>query len=140
MSKLLIQKHKVEFWECDISGYVHNSKYFIWFERARFEIAKEVGLNDIEGINGEDGFYFPVLEAECKFINTIYMDTDLVIKTELEKPIAAKLKFKHTIEEEKTGRVLTRAITTVGVCSRKNGLVLKLSGEIQEKIENYFNN
>ena len=106
MSKLLIQKHKVEFWECDISGYVHNSKYFIWFERARFEIAKEVGLNDIEGINGEDGFYFPVLEAECKFINTIYMDTDLVIKTELEKPIAAKLKFKHTIEEEKTGNII----------------------------------
>lgn len=138
MSKWCVQKHKVEFWECDPSVTVHNSKYFIWFERARFLIAQEIGLEEvIKGISG-DRIYFPVIEAECKYIRPIPLDADLIIRTRLKKPKVAKLFFEHIITDEKTNEKYAQAVTIVGICSEEHGLILTLSDDFKEKLDNYF--
>lgn len=138
MGKALIQKHKVEFCECDMFKNVHNSKIFVWFERARFEIAKRVKLTEMQGIDGEDGYYFPVVEAECEFLEPITIGMNTIIKTELERPDVAKLKFNHVIENRKTGAILVKAYTVVSVCSRRKGLLLNLTEEMQRLIDKYL--
>lgn len=138
MSKWYNQKHIVSFWECDPSKTVHNTKYFIWFENARFAIAKEANLlSYIEEYSG-DKITFPVLEAECKFLLPIPLGAKLIIRTKLEKPKMAKLVFKHVITDEVTNKNYALATTTVGILSDKTGLCMNLDDNIRKIINNYL--
>ncbi len=141
MAKWHHEKHIVSFYECDPSRTVHNSKYFIWFENARFEIAKESNLDSyIEKLQEEKGdlLLFPVLEAECKFLLPIPLGTKLILRTKLEKPKAAKLVFKHVITGELDGKDYGTATTVVGILSSKRGLLISLNEDIQKLINDYI--
>lgn len=138
MSKWYSQKHTVLFWECDPSKTVHNTKYFIWFEEARFAIAKEANLlSYIDGCS-EERITFPVLEAECKFLLPVPLGANLIIHTKLEKPKMAKLVFKHVITDEVTNRDYATATTAVGILSDKSGLHMNLDESIKKIIYDYL--
>lgn len=138
MSKWYNQKHIVSFWECDPSKTVHNTKYFIWFENARFAIAKEANLLSYIAEYSGDKITFPVLEAECKFLLPIPLGAKLIIRTKLEKPKMAKLVFKHVITDEVTNKNYALATTTVGILSDKTGLCMNLDDNIRKIINNYL--
>ena len=138
MSKWYSQKHTVAFWECDPSKTAHNSRYFIWFEEARFAIAKEAKLLDYIGKCSEERITFPVLEAECKFLLPIPCDAKLLIRTKLDKPKMAKLIFKHIVTDEVTKKDYAIAITTVGILSDKSGLQMNIDESIKKIIYDYL--
>lgn len=138
MSKWYRQKHVVEFWECDPSKTVYNSKYFIWFENARFAIADEAKLLTYVDEFSKDKITFPVLEAECKFLLPIPLGAHLSIRTKLEKPKMAKLVFKHVVTDEVTNEDYATATTTVGVLSEEKGLIMNLDPNIKKIIYDYL--
>ncbi len=140
MSIWLHDRHIAEFYECDPAGIVHNSKYFIWFEQARFKIAKEAKIMECmkEEASNNDSYFFPVIEAECKFIRPIPLGTELIIKTQLKKPIVAKFVFKHVVTDAITGIEYARAKTQVSICSDKRGMIMNLSPNLKQVIEKYL--
>lgn len=140
MGKWIQCEHVVEFFECDPAGIVHNSKYFIWFEQARFRIAQEAKIMECIENNSdeEDSFYFPVINAECKFIKPIEMGKRVIIKTKLKKPKVAKFIFVHSVVDAITGVEYAKAETQVCVCSKKKGMVMHLSEELVQVIDNYM--
>ncbi len=140
MSIWLHDRHIAEFYECDPAGIVHNSKYFIWFEQARFKIAKEAKIMECmkEETLDNDSYFFPVIEAECKFIRPISLGTELIIKTQLKKPVVAKLAFKHVVTDAITGIEYARAKTQVSMCSDKRGMIMNLSPKMKQTIEKYL--
>lgn len=151
MSKWCHQIHEVEFHECDLGRGVHNSVYFTWFERARFQIAKDAGLMDYIMLDNtadivsndfkknSEVIIFPVLEAECKYIHTIHMGAKVIIRTKLERPKVARLVFHHVVTDAKTGEDYCIGKTTVGVVSSTRGLMMNLDGDIKVLIDQYLN-
>lgn len=142
MSKWIHEEHTVQFHECDPSKTVYNRNYFIWFEKARFKIAELAKLNDyIAECELEQGelITFPVIEAQCKFLLPIPINTKLIINTKLERPKVAKLKFKHTIVDAVSNKEYAKAETIVGVVSSKRGLLLTLNPQVKSLIEDYLN-
>lgn len=141
MGRWYRENHKVEFNECDLSGTVYNSKYFIWFERARFQIAKEAGLQElVEKYHREDidQLVFPVLEAESKFTLPIPIGANISIRTKLERPKVAKLIFHHIVTDLDSGKEYAKAKTVVGILSSEKGLLWYLSDDMKQLIDNYL--
>ena len=142
MSKWCHQTHEVEFHECDhLANGVHNAAYFIWFERARFQIVKDLGLMELFQQNADeldDTLIFPVLEAECKYIHTIPVGTVVSVRTRLEKPKMAQLIFHHVVTDVDTGLDYCTGKTTVGIVSHKNGFLLNLDKRIKDFIALYL--
>jgi|BioPla2DNA2_1021312.scaffolds.fasta_scaffold11349_9 acyl-CoA thioester hydrolase len=134
------EKHIVEFYECDPLSMVHNSKYLIWFERARFQIAEEANIMSIvkECMEAGEEIMFPVLEAECKYILPIPLGSHLNIRTKLEKPKIARLEFKHIVTDAITGQVYAKAKTVIGLLSSKRGLLFHMTEEMKKLINDYL--
>ncbi len=132
----------VQFHECEQYSHVHNSVYFIWFEKARFRIAEELKLlSYVANMEKDDGdmILFPVLETECEFLSPIPFDTHLIVSTKLLKPKMAKFVFQHIITGKDDGKTYTEAKTTVGVLSVKHGFCLKMDPVMEQLVSTYFN-
>lgn len=141
MSKWYRENHEVEFHECDLSATVYNAKYFIWFERARFQIAKEAGLQTlVEQYEREsaDKLVFPVLEAECKFTLPIRVGANISIRSRLERPKVGKLTFHHIVTDLDSGKEYAKAKTVVGILSSQKGLLLYLDNDMKQLLDKYL--
>jgi len=63
---------RVRYSETDMSGYPHHSNYFVWLEEARVALLRALGLS--YRVIGEEGIFFPIVEASCKLLNPVRMD------------------------------------------------------------------
>lgn len=131
MDYVHILKRIALFRECDLSGYVHPSNYFRWFEEARFCIAKQVGLSDYFGYSQ---IYFPVIASECECYSRIEADTAIQIRTTLALPGKAKIKFTHFVYEEKTDTLFMKGTTQVAAVSRESGAFMRFSEALADHI------
>ena len=57
----------VKYYETDRMGVVHHSNYIRWFEEARVEFMRDIGLpySHME----DEGIMVPVVTVECKYKN-----------------------------------------------------------------------
>jgi acyl-CoA thioester hydrolase len=88
-------KIRVRYGEVDQMGYVYYGNYALYYEVARVESLRYLGVTykEIE----EMGILMPVLESRSKFIQPASYDEDLKIVTTIcEKP-RARIKFNYEI-------------------------------------------
>lgn len=74
---------KPRFAETDMMQVVHHSRYWVWFEEARFAFIQEVlgmSIGDLE----TSKIFLPVIECGCKYIDKIKWGREFVIVTVLE--------------------------------------------------------
>jgi acyl-CoA thioester hydrolase len=78
----------------DKMGYVHHSQYLVYYEFARLEYLRELGISykKIE----ENGILMPVISAKLDFIQPAFYDDVLTISTNLNIN-GAKFIFRSTI-------------------------------------------
>lgn len=64
-------KIKVRYAETDQMGIAHHSNYPIWYEVARTDLMKKMGMTytQIE----EQGLIVPLLELQCKYLSLIHI-------------------------------------------------------------------
>ncbi|MFW0883553.1 acyl-CoA thioesterase [Candidatus Acidulodesulfobacterium sp. H_13] len=106
---------KVRYEETDAMSVVYYGKYFVFFEVARTEYLKNIGHNyvDIE----ENGFYFMVVESNCKYYNPARYDDDLRIFTKIEYVRNSSFNFLYEVVKEKNGgKIRIAKGNTVLVC------------------------
>jgi len=98
-------KYRVSYADTDKMGYAYYANYFVWFERARTELLRNMGMSykNIE----EKGFALPVSETSCAYYKPIYYDDELEILTAVDEFSRASLSFKYEIKRD--GIVLTKA-------------------------------
>jgi acyl-CoA thioester hydrolase len=87
---------RVRYAETDQMGVVYHSHYFPWFESARAEAIRELGLTyaDME----KTGVIMPVIEVQCKYLRPARYDDLLTVKVILkELPLHHKIRFDHEI-------------------------------------------
>lgn len=82
---------RVKYSETDKMGIVHHSNYARYFENARWELFRSIGLPyaKIE----EKGYMLPVISLHINYLQKIVYDEKLTIGTTLEKIKGARLFF-----------------------------------------------
>ncbi|HHT9132810.1 MAG TPA: acyl-CoA thioesterase [Candidatus Tripitaka californicus] len=104
-------KIRVRYSETDKMGVVHHSRYFSYFEVARIEYLRNLGVNyaSLE----KEGIYLAVLEAYCKYKAPAHFDDVLVVETCLTKLTAVQMELTYKIHREGDGQLLVEGSSTL---------------------------
>lgn len=110
-------KLRVRYAETDQMGVVHHSNYFVYFEMARIEYLRSLGL-PYDWLEKED-IYLMVLEAYCKYKAPAHFDDILVVETSLSKLTSAQLGLSYRVFRDKDRQLVAEG-SSVLVCVDEN--------------------
>jgi acyl-CoA thioester hydrolase len=89
---------RVMYPDTDKMGVVHHSAYVKYFETARWELFRSIGLpySSVE----KAGYLIPVFTMKFKFLKPAYYDEQLTVKTTLKDIGAAQMSFTYKLYNE----------------------------------------
>lgn len=85
----------VRYAETDQMGIVHHSVYPIWYEAARTEAIKKIGIT--YSALEKNGIMTPLVELNCKYISPAKYEDILTIKVEISKLTPARIVFHYEV-------------------------------------------
>ncbi|MGC4234338.1 MAG: thioesterase family protein [Niabella sp.] len=100
---------RVRYAETDQMGVVYHSHYFQYFEVARAECIRSLGITyaDME----REGIIMPVVEVNCKYLRPALYDDLLTVKVILNKlPEDHKILFRQEVYNEKKELLATGSV------------------------------
>jgi len=124
----MIYRRRVQFYETDAQGIVHHSNYFRYFEEARGELLRSLGLPYSE--IRREGYEVVLLEACCKFKRPLYYDDMVEIEISLENMDRFTFAFSY---EVRVGGEL-RAEGSTKHCMVKDGKIVSLPEDIKRRL------
>ncbi|HHV30040.1 acyl-CoA thioesterase [Acetivibrio mesophilus] len=85
----------VRYAETDQMGIVHHSNYPIWFEAARTEFIKSMGMpySKIE----ERGFMLPLIELTCRYKGSARYEDRVIVKTCVKQISYSRVTFSYEV-------------------------------------------
>jgi len=128
-------KLRVRYGETDRMGYVYYGNYAEYFEVARVEALRELGMNYKE--MEDDGIILPVYTFSVKYFKPAFYDDILTIKTSIKAIPQARITFYYETFNEKEELLNTGEVTLVFI-DRKNNKPMGAPAEFMEKIKKYF--
>lgn len=95
--------------ETDQMGIIHHSVYPVWYEVARTDFIKKIGMSytEIE----KNGLMLPLIELGCRYIYPAKYEDELIIECYVEEFRASKIKFGYDVYS-KDRVLLNRGFTT----------------------------
>lgn len=96
---------RVYYEDTDFSGIVYHAAYLHYFERARTEFLRTVGVHHSELMR--EGIAFAVRSMQIEFDAAAQIDDLLEVETVVEEMTAARLRLDQRIL--RAGKVITRA-------------------------------
>ncbi len=128
---------RVRYAETDQMKVVYHGNYAQYFEAARAEAIREMGLTYRE--MEQMGIVMPVVELHCKFLRPALYDDLLTIKTQLrELPTDHRIEFHHEVYNE-TGKLLTIGKVVLYFLDAKTQARSVMPEALQAKLAPYFN-
>lgn len=91
-------KLRTRYGETDQMGYVYYGNYAEYFEVARVEMLRSLGMS--YSAMEAAGVMMPVLELNCKYIKPVYYDEHITIKTSIKELPTARIYFEYEIFNE----------------------------------------
>ncbi len=128
-------KIRVRYGETDRMGYVYYGNYAEYFEVARVEALRELGMNykDME----DSGIMLPVYTLNVKYMKPAFYDDLLTIKTSIREIPKARITFSHEIYNEKKELLNTGEVTLVFIDTKTNKPI-GAPENFLEKIRKYY--
>ncbi|MGD2111671.1 MAG: thioesterase family protein [Phycisphaerae bacterium] len=107
---------RVRYAECDAMGYLHHAKYWEYFEHARTELLRQLGVRyrDLEA----DGVFFVVYKAACKYLLPIRYDDVVTVRVTVERITRTRVDHSYVITRD--GQQACEASSTLA-CVGRNG-------------------
>jgi len=107
---------RVRYGETDQMGYVYYGNYAMYYEVARVESLRRLGLTykELEAM----GVMMPVLENHSKFLSAALYDDNLRIVTTIREKPGVRIKFEYTI---------FNSCFHIVSCSRNNSTIQQLT-------------
>ena len=96
-------RRQVKYYETDQMGVVHHSNYIRWFEEARVEFMRGIGLS--YRAMEEEGVQVPVVSVSCKYRSPSTFDDIVVVKTRIQKFNGIVVELAYEVIDEATGVV-----------------------------------
>jgi acyl-CoA thioester hydrolase len=129
---MITVREKVRFVETDMMGVVHHSNYFRWFEMARVEYLRQVGIL-LTDMMAED-IVFPITNVDCKYMASAKFDDYILIEAVLTNVSKVKMVFTYRVLREKDGTVLATG-STQNAFTNKQGKIIRLPDKYFEKLQ-----
>ena len=109
---------RVSYSDTDQMGFMHHSNYFKYYETARWELFRSIGIpyHEIE----EEDVILPVINALVKFIKPAFYDQDIRIITILKSNKGARIIFDNQAINE-AGEIINEAQITVAFVRKSTG-------------------
>ncbi len=85
----------VRYAETDQMKFAHHASYIVWFEYARIEMMKHIGISYAQ--LERQGYLMPVLEVNVRYNHYASFDEKLEIVTTLVEMPRARMRFKYEI-------------------------------------------
>ncbi len=103
-------KLTVRYVETDKMGIVHHSNYYPWFELARGDFIKKIGIkySDMETL----GIMMPLVESYCKYCEGAKYEDEIIVQTSIEELSAVKVIFNYNVIRELDKKLLAKGKTT----------------------------
>ena len=105
---------RVYYEDTDLSGITYHANYLRWFERARSDLLRMLGIDQRAAIEGGEGAY-ALSEVNLKYLSPARLDDDVVIETRCTELGAASCRM-HQIAR-RGGYDLCEAQLRVGFIS-----------------------
>jgi len=127
---------RVRYAETDQMGYVYHGNYAAYFEVARTEAFRQLGIRyktlEAEGVG------MPVGELQTRFRRPARYDDLLTIRLMLrEVPEGSRVKFEYEIRNE-ADELLTEGYTLMVFVSTATGRPVPIPGSVRERLAPYF--
>ena len=107
---------RVEYHHTDQMGIVHHSNYVKFFEVARTEWLRAMGLTYAE--MERRGVMMPIVEVNVKYRQPAYYDELIAVTASVEELPMARMVFKYEIRGE-DGRDIASGSTTLGFIDKQ---------------------
>ena len=105
----------VRYAETDAMGIVHHAVYPVWFELARTDYIKGVGMSYAE--MEKSGVMLPVTGISCRYRLPARYDETLVVTTRITRLSPARIEFSYTVEKKDGGTLLAEGTSSHGFVS-----------------------
>jgi len=101
---------RVRYSETDRMGYVYYGNYAVYFEVARVETLKALGVSykELE----DSGIMLPVLDYSIKYFKPAYYDDLLTVKTVIPEEPGVRIRFQYETYNHE-GFILNKAETSL---------------------------
>jgi acyl-CoA thioester hydrolase len=96
---------RVRYAETDQMGVVYYANYLVWMESGRVDLCKACGFN-YRDIEREDGIYFAVAEATCRYRAPARFDDEVIVKTWIEAANPRLVIFAYEMRLAESDQVL----------------------------------
>lgn len=128
-------KLRVRYGETDRMGYVYYGNYAEYFEVARVEALRELGMNykDLE----DRGIILPVYTFSVKYLKPAFYDDLLTVKTRIPKLPETRLIFEYETYNEKKELLNTAEVVLVFI-DKKTNKPVRAPEELLNSISKYF--
>ena len=121
---------RVYYRDVDQMGIVYYTRYLEYFEAARTELLRSIGL-DVTSIE-EMGYYLPVISCHCDYKLSAKFDDELIIVTQIKELPRATLKIEYEVKN--ANNLLFAGGYTVHSFTNSNGKAVKPPKTIIEKL------
>ena len=128
-------KIRVRYAETDQMGYVYYGNYATYYEVARVECMRALGLSykSLE----DRGFMMPVLENFSKYIAPALYDELLIIKVSIRERPKVKITFHYEFINEQ-GKLIHTGNTLLVFINKETGKPCRIPAEMDEILDAYF--
>tara|TARA_B100001971_G_scaffold74249_1_gene68422 strand:- start:1750 stop:2148 length:399 start_codon:yes stop_codon:yes gene_type:complete len=124
---------KIYYRDIDQMGVVYYTRYLEYFEAARTEMLKSIGLivTDIEN----EGFFLPVVSAHCDYKQSAKFEDEIIVRTSINEMPKARMKIEYDVLKNET--VLATGYTLHGFTDH-NGKAKRPPKSFQLVMQKYF--
>jgi len=129
-------KVRVRYGETDQMGYVYYGNYAEYYEVARVEMLRSLGM-DYASMESS-GVMMPVLELNCKYIKPALYDQEIMIKTTIHDLPGVRIHFVYELFNEAEELINIGKTTLVFVDMEKNKPCAPPEN-FMEKLKGFFN-
>lgn len=127
---------RVYYEDTDATGVVYHANYLRYFERARTEWLRALGVSQQE-LRGQSGVVFTLANLEVDYLRPARLDDELVVTVAIEHLRRASLSFSQTVELKNVpDGVLARARARVGCVDERSFRPCPLPDDFVQKVSN----
>lgn len=126
---------RVRYGETDQMGVVYHGNYPLYFEVARIDALRSVGMTykELE----ESGIIMPVLEVNMKYLNPARYDDLLTIRTTINELPGVRIAFNYEIFNE-SGKKLTEGFTRLVFVNQASGKPVRCPDSLLNRLKPFF--
>ncbi|TCS83580.1 acyl-CoA thioesterase [Tepidibacillus fermentans] len=100
---------RVRYQETDQMGVVYHANYLVWFEVARTELVRALGV-DYRKLE-KMGLYLPVVDVSCQYKLSAKYDDEIIVRSRIAEYSSLRLTMEYEVIRKEDGKLLATGKT-----------------------------